>query len=605
MQNHLISRSLFIMLVSLLALSTFAQSDSEIQRFTAHREDRIKWWEQARFGMFIHWGLYSKLAGEYEGNKIKGLGEWIMYDAKIPLASYSRVASTFNPVAFNADRWVRLARDAGMKYIVITAKHCDGFAMFASGVNNYNIVNGTPFHRDPMKELEAACRKYGLRLGFYYSQDWDWSEKDAEGRPNTWDFPENDQKNPDIYYRTKAIPQIKELVTQYDPAIIWFDVPSDITRAQSFQFLKTIREARPDCIINDRIGKEHSGGTTGHLLMGDYHTPEQYIPEETTHPFEVCMTINDTWGYKYYDRDWKSAKTIIANLTDIAAKGGNYLLNIGPDGEGRVPGETVKVLEIVGQWMKKNGESIYGTSRSPLGKLPFKESRCTARPGKLFIHLLDWPEGDRVIIPGLLNKIEEITFLANPSVKIPFSTTPSNDIEIDLNPGTLPKLAVDPLSTVLVIKYAGTLHVQRADDIADPAFPTVFDPIDARPSSDSMKYGFNKTWNTERGFETLRWTDTTSISWNFRTIRKGQYEVEISYGADENSSGNQMVLSIGNNIFPFTTGNTGGWHTPGAFILGKVELPANLHEVISLHPRVIQGNRVMNIRSVKLLPIIK
>jgi alpha-L-fucosidase len=584
---------------------SFAQQNADVEKLTSGREKRLEWWTDARFGMFIHWGLFSKLAGEYNGKRIDGLGEWIMYNAKIPVDDYRKIANTFNPVDFNADQWVKTAYDAGMKYIVITAKHCDGFAMFNSAANPYNIVDATPFKKDPMKDLEIACKKYGLRFGFYYSQDWDWNEPNAMGRPNTWDFPDNNKKKPDVYYNTKAIPQVKELVTKYDPAIIWFDVPSDITREQSFKFLKTIRDARPDCIINDRISKEHSGGTTGKLVMGDYHTPEQYIPEEVSQPFEVCMTLNDTWGYKYYDRNWKTAKEIIANLIDIASKGGNYLLNIGPDAEGVIPEQTTKVLKLVGVWMDKNGESIYGSAQSPFGKLPFKGARCTAKPGKLFIHLMDWPEGNKLVVPGIRNKIESVYFLKDRSKKIFFRQTAGNDIIIDLGLEKQNKDIVDPFSTTLVVEYSGKLNYTPSDPVVDPAFSAFFDPIDATATGDSLQYGFNKSWKGHRGFDILKWNDTTKMIWNFRTINSGNYEVEINYAADENSLDNEMALKVGNKTFSFKTESTGGWHNFRKVILGEVEINKNTYGTIVLAPQIIHGTKVMNIKSVMLLPIIK
>lgn len=596
-----------ISLICFFVLKSIAQQKVEIEELISGREKRMKWWKDARFGMFIHWGLFSQLAGEYTDNKIKGLGEWIMYDAKIPVNEYRKIASTFNPVHFNADEWVRIARDAGMKYIVITAKHCDGFAMFDSDVSAYNIVDATPFKRDPMKELEVACKKYGLRLGFYYSQNWDWNEPNALGLQNTWDFPDKESKNSEIYYNTKAIPQVKELLTKYDPAIIWFDVPMDITEEQSFKFLKTIRGARPNCIINDRISKEHSGGVAGKLFMGDYLTPEQYIPAEVSQPFEVCMTLNDTWGYKYYDRNWKSAKKVVDNLIDITGKEGNYLLNIGPDSKGIIPAQTVKILKIVGEWMDKNGESIYGSSASPLGQLPFKDARCTAKPGKLFIHLMEWPEGNEMIVPGVNAKVKSVYYLADSSKqKLSFQHTINHDLIINLDIGNINKNYIDPYSTTLVIEYSGKLRPLSSNFLVDPAFPAFFDPIVAKTSSDSLQYGLSKNWDgINRDFETLKWRDTSKMSWDFRTIRNGVYEIEIDYAADENCLDNEMKLNVYDQAFSFKTENTGGWYNYRKTILGKVKIVDGTRGQIVLAPQIINGSKVMNIKSVTLLPINK
>ena len=603
---------IFLICFSLICsfdLKSIAQQKVEIEKLTSGREKRMEWWKEAKFGMFIHWGLYSQLAGEYKNIKIEGAGEWIMYNAKIPVNEYRKIASTFNPVFFNADEWVRIARDAGIKYIVITAKHCDGFSMFESYVSTYNIVDATPFKRDPMRELGTACKKYGLRFGFYYSQDWDWNEPNSLGYQNTWDFPDKKSKNSDIYYNTKAIPQVNELVTKYNPDIIWFDVPTDITKLQSFKFLKTIRDSRPNCIINDRISNEElsdSDQISGNPVMGDYLVAEQYIPKEKSQPFEVCMTLNDTWGYKYYDRNWKSTKEIIENLIDIASKGGNYLLNIGPDSKGIIPVQTVKRLKQVGEWMDKNGESICGSSVCSIGRLPFRDARCTAKPGKIYVHLMEWPEGNKMIVPGINAKVKSVYFLVDPSKrKLTFQNTGNNDLIINLDIDNIGKDIIDPFSTTLVIEYSGELKPLSSDFIVDHAFSAFFDPIVAKASSDSLQYGFNKLWNEYRGFETLKWNDASELSWDFRTIRDGVYEVEIDYAADKNCLDNEMKLTVGDQTFSFKTENTGGWYNYRKTILGKVKISSGTNSRVVLTPQIIHGSKVMNIKSVTLLPINK
>ena len=321
----------------------------------------MAWWREARFGMFIHWGLYAVPAGEYDGKKIHGLGEWIMYDAKIPVAKYENYAKQFNPVKFNAEQWVAVAKAAGMKYLVITAKHCDGFAMYPSKASKYNIMDATPFNRDPMAELAKACAAQGIRLCFYYSHCWDWHEPNAPGLINSWDFGPIEKRNVSVYFRQKSLPQVEELVAQYKPALMWFDVP-DLTRKRSREFLKVIRRHVPDCIVNDRVGND----------LGDYLTPEQYIPANgyPGHDWETCMTINDTWGYKSYDNNFKSTETLLRNLIDIASKGGNYLLNVGPTAEGVIPAAEVERLKEIGRWMDVNSEAIHGTTASPFRAAP-------------------------------------------------------------------------------------------------------------------------------------------------------------------------------------------------------------------------------------------
>ncbi len=304
----------------------------------AQRNARMAWWRAARFGMFIHWGLYSIPAGTWDGKRIPGIGEWIMNDASIPVADYKALAPKFNPTGFNAHDIVALAKSAGQKYIVITAKHHDGFAMFDSKANDFNIVDATPFKRDPLRELAEECKKQGVKLGFYYSQDQDWTApggaayKTGDHQPPTfhWDPAQNGDFA--TYLHTKAIPQMKELLTNYGdfPVVIWFDTPTkDMTPALAGEIVDLLNQ-HPNLIWNNRLGGGYKAAT---------ETPEQYIPA-TGYPgedWESCMTMNDTWGYKSYDTNFKSTETLIRNLIDIASKGGNYLLNIGPDSHGIVP----------------------------------------------------------------------------------------------------------------------------------------------------------------------------------------------------------------------------------------------------------------------------
>src|SRR5580658_10647318 len=334
----------------------------------AQHDARMRWWREARFGMFIHWGLYSIPAGTWNGKQVSGIGEWIMNRGSIPVADYKVLASQFNPTAFSAHDIVALAKAAGMKYIVITAKHPDGFAMFDSKANPFNIVAATPFKRDPLGELAQECRKQGVKLGFYYSQDQDWTAPGGsayktgnhDSPTHHWD-PAQDGDF-DIYLHTKAIPQIRELLTNYRefPVVIWFDTPTaNMTPARAAEIV-TLLNQHPNLIWNNRLG-----GT----YKGDTETPEQYIPAQgyPGRDWEACMTMNDTWGYKSYDTNFKSTETLLRNLIDIASKGGNYLLNIGPDSKGVVPAPEVERLHQIGQWLAVNGEAIYGTKPTLFG----------------------------------------------------------------------------------------------------------------------------------------------------------------------------------------------------------------------------------------------
>jgi len=362
---------------------------------------RLAWWSDARFGMFIHWGLYSQWGCHYPGTNgdlLNGGSEHMMQHLQIPLAQYAKIADVFNPTNFSADEWVSIAKNAGMKYMVITAKHHDGFAMYDSpSSGKYNIVASTPWHRDPVRELAEACRKQGLKFGVYYSLGRDWADPDvptkAGYRSNTWDYPDESKKVFDRYFRRKVIPQITELLTQYGPiAVLWFDTPEEISAAESQELLALIHKLQPDCIVNSRIG--HG--------LGDYGVQEQKIPGAgDVKPWETCMTLNGHWGYFLGDEKWKSPETVIRNLVDIVSKGGNYLLNVGPTGQGIIPQGAVSDLQAVGDWMKVNGESIYGTKPSNSIESQPAWGRVTQNGDTLYLHIFDWPKDGKLVVPEI------------------------------------------------------------------------------------------------------------------------------------------------------------------------------------------------------------
>ena len=391
----------------------------------AERDARMAWWREAKFGMFIHWGVYSVPAGFYHDKPVAGIGEWIMNRGKIPMAEYQTYAKQFNPVKFNAEEWVKIAKDAGQKYIVITSKHHDGFAMFDSKASDWNIVKATPFGRDPLKELAAACQKEGIKLGFYYSQSQDWNNGGwASG--GKWDPAQ--QHDMDDYIDHVAVPQVKEILTKYGqfPAVLWWDTPgAGMNRERAQKLYDTAEKLRPGLIMNNRLG----GG-----FKGDTETPEQTIPAQgyPGRDWETCMTMNDTWGFKRDDNNFKSTATLIHNLCDIASKGGNYLLNVGPTSEGLIPQPEVDRLKEVGKWMKVNGEAIYGTSPTIFGAeagsfsatetnrqgrprfVPAWDWRCTTKAGKIYVHIFKWPSG-QFQLPGVKGKITAARLLADES----------------------------------------------------------------------------------------------------------------------------------------------------------------------------------------------
>jgi alpha-L-fucosidase len=431
------------------------------------KDERMEWWREARFGMFIHWGVYAVPAGYYKGQAINRIGEWIMNRGKIPVAEYQEFAKQFNPVKYDADAWVQLAKQAGMKYIVITAKHHDGFALFKTDASKWDMVDATPYGKDLLKPLAEACRKHGIKLGFYYSQAQDWCHPGGaaarrattEGWANPdsaridaytaahgghWD-PAQTTKPMSQYIDEVAVPQVKELLTNYgDVAVLWWDTPTDMTD-EFAEKLNTLLPLQPHIISNDRLKRPN--------FPGDYKTPEQRIPkleELDGKDWETCMTMNDTWGFKSNDHKWKSTETLVRNLLDIASKGGNYLLNIGPKADGTIPDESIERLKQVGNWMKVNGEAVYGTKASPLKPLTW--GRCTRKEQNgntiLYLSVFEWPANGKLVVPGIQKPVTSATLLAN-GKKV---TTASSAEGLVI---TLPEKAPDPVASVIKVQLKG------------------------------------------------------------------------------------------------------------------------------------------------------
>lgn len=414
-------RTILLFLSLIFSISVSAQKDF-LKESKQERDVRMQWWRDATFGMFIHWGSYAVPAGVYQGKEVKGIGEWIMHSAQIPIPEYEEFVRQFNPVNFNAKQWVAIAKNAGMKYIVITSKHHDGFCIWDSKVTDYDIMDASPYKRDILKELADACKEAGVKLCFYHSI-MDWHQPDAESKK---DYTHQHTPHPDFatYREMYLKPQLKELIQKYDPAVLWFDgewIP-EWTEDQGRDLYNYLRNLKPDLVINNRVGKGRAGmqGMNKYKdAAGDFGTPEQEILEGTSDSdWESCMTMNDTWGFKKSDTKWKSSETLIHNLIDIAAKGGNYLLNVGPTAEGVIPAASVERLSEMGDWLKVNGEAIYSTHSTK----KYKENDASftiskdgsivyaiiTQPvsGELMLKTVEVKQGSKIYMLGLKNPLE-------------------------------------------------------------------------------------------------------------------------------------------------------------------------------------------------------
>ncbi|MDZ7723493.1 MAG: alpha-L-fucosidase [candidate division KSB1 bacterium] len=415
--------------------------------------ERMQWFTDARFGMFIHWGLYAVPAGEYQGERVKRIGAWIMNWLQIPIQDYEQFADDFNPTEFDADEWVSLAKDAGMKYIVITSKHHDGFCLWDSQVTEWDIIDATPYDKDILKEMAEACEKYDIKLCFYYSiMDWHHPDAQAMWEPDYNQGSNSDKVNPNFrdYFDNYLKPQLRELLTNYgDIGILWFDgewIP-DYTSDMGKELYTFVRNLQPDIIINNRVDKGRQGmqglNKQGDFA-GDYGTPEQEIPDTGLKDvdWESCMTMNDSWGYMHFDDNWKSTETLIHNLIDIVSKGGNFLLNVGPKASGVIPQPSVERLQAIGDWIDVYGESIYGSTASPFEKPQW--GRYTQKQDILYVHAFDWPDDQRLNIPVELD-ISEMSLLSTDQ-ELEFEKT-DNGITV-----YLPDSAPNDIASVIKIK---------------------------------------------------------------------------------------------------------------------------------------------------------
>jgi len=572
-------------------------ADAQGKETAAQRDLRMRWWSEARFGMFIHFGLYSVAAGHWEGQPVKWLSSWTLHTTKAPLEKYVLLKDQFNPTQFDAEQIVRLAEAAGMKYIVITTRHHEGFSLFDTKYSEFDVM-ATPLARDLMKEMADACHRHNMRLGWYYSI-LDWYHPDYTPR-RPGDNRPTDQADFGRYLAFMRN-QLRELLTNYGKIdVLWFDGSWDptFTNKMGQELYDYARELQPDIIINDRLG--HGDGRPG-----DFGTPEQFIPSTRSDGkrWETCMTINDTWGFKSQDHNWKSTTTLIQMLADCASKGGNFLLNIGPKPDGTVPQPSVERLEEVGRWLATNGQSIYGTKPGPYGQpLPWG---CTTRRDlgegrvRLYLHVFQWPADGRLILPRIANAPLAAFLLADPSQK-PLTVAPQGEdsekaIRIDVGPN-----APDPHDSVVALDIDGQPQILlfRAKPAADGSLT-----LSAR---DATLHGSVLRYDGLPGRDSIgRWTQTEDwVSWPIRIPSNGKYQVEVTYGCAPGNGGTYRVEVAGEKL-DAESRETGGWFTRVTDIAGTIDVPATDDACVAVRCLKTKpgGHAVFDLHKVVLRPV--
>ena len=581
-----------------------------------NHEQRIKWWKEAKFGMFIHWGVYSTAGGEWKGKRVSGYAEHLMRKEKISREEYIELAQQFNPVKFNAEEWIMHAKAAGMKYFIITAKHHDGFAIYPSAVSDFNIKKQTPFQRDPMAELAAACKKHGLKFGFYYSHAFDWEHPDAPG--NDWEYknPGGDLNlyggrewydlHPELlekakrYVDEKAIPQIIELINKYHPDILWFDTPQKLPLSENIRILEAIRQTDDKVVVNGRLVRFADSN------FGDYRNtadrPAEFYP--VTGNWEAIPTTNESYGYSKYDSSHKPVAHFIRLIASAASRGGNLLMNIGPKGDGTFDAKDVVILQGIGNWTRKNSESIYGTDASPL---PLQNWGVTTLKGnKLYLHVFDWPADGKLYINGMHSEIDKVYLLADPGKKFNINYLRSSGTYCVM----VPVKARDSINTVLVLEWKGKLKTGSGYLVTPNSSINRFLAFDAIQNRKGFNYGDGKT---DRYYVEGWKSKDQNLAWHFNTMGYGNYRVIIKYLAPAESSGGEFALSFFRNTPETTKLQSSSQYkmitspkntTVITQDLGIVSLEAGSYNLV-MDPVIIQKTELMKLLEIQIIPVSK
>lgn len=501
------------------AMNELWGSTESAKKEAGETNSRTDFFSKGNYAMFIHWGMYSQIANRWKGKTYYGIGEWIMNKgmAGIPYKEYMAAAADFNPQDFDARAIARLAKEAGMKYIVVTSKHHDGFAMFDSKVCDFNIVKRTPFGRDPLKELSEACREYGLGLGFYYSHNQDWTYPGGTGGPQTDD--QGHHKTFDDYFNEKCLPQIEEITRNYGPIrFVWFDTPGGMPKKYAAKLVEVVHHNQPLALVSSRVGY----GMGDFQTLGDMEVPLENIDGL----WESIDTTNDSWAYAWYDQNWKTPSQILQSLVNTVGRGGTFMVNVGPDGKGVIPAPAQSALLTVGHWVAAHPYVVYDAGASPWRHaLPWGD--VTTNGGALYLSVFKWPEGGKLYIPGVLSEVGKVELMEKGRARKLKYVREGNWLVV-----TVPMPAPDKLATVLRLTPARTDSFR-----VDPT--QAVDP--ERGLTVSVKFANvtggrvqKRQWMCKFGewktaYSVRNWTDSTRVTWDIDVKEAGSYQLDLSY----------------------------------------------------------------------------
>jgi alpha-L-fucosidase len=568
------------------------------------QSERLIWWREAKYGMFIHWGIYSDPAGEWKGKKVEGYAEHLMRKEQLSKSEYSNLALRFNPKRFHAEEWILKAKDAGMNYFIVTAKHHDGFALWNSKVSEFDIFDQTPFKRDPMGELAAAAKKHGIRFGFYYSHAFDWEHPDAPG--NDWEYanPGGDKllggtnwfdTHPEWlpkaakYVDEKAIPQIKELIANYHPDILWFDTPHKLPLSENLRILKAIREADPHIVVNGRLARSSSFNFGDYINTGDRPAEFRSVGGD----WEAIPTTNESYGYSRHDKSHKPARFFIQLLAKASAKGGNLLINIGPKGDGSFDTKDSQILDSIGSWIRKNKESIYGTRKSSIPVPSW--GVITEKPGRLYLHVFNWPKDGILELGGLKNKVLKAYVLTDPRGR---SLKVKQVGEADFSIG-VPLESPDDADAVVVVDIAGDVQSDGERRITSKEGVYRLLAFDADIHGDGFSFGDGKA---NRYFAEGWKSANDYLTWDLKMLHDSKYRLLARY-LPVTEPGMAYDIRINGSSFKMIP-KGGTKDIPVLQELGIIDLPASSYR-LSVKRLHTEGTELFKLLEMQLIPLVK